>query len=291
MRLFIIITLAACSRTDTAPAVAPRAPSDAPIAIAVVDAPATEPCPVAQASLGPGLVVERWHVAGAKPAVGEPCIDVVRADLNRYALRAFHDDGVRRNAQQWRVDKKLVAVTNAGMFHDGGAPVGLVKSGGKTTGIDNKKFGGYFAFDPSSPKFPAVAMPSRTCSPNLALDVVHDNYRSLVQSYRLLGCDGKALPWKDPKQYSAAAIGKDKRNNVVFIHVRAGFTMAELSAALAEHELEGAIFLEGGPEASLVVHGSEGALERVGSYETNFVENDDNKAFWDLPNVIGLEAI
>jgi hypothetical protein len=64
--------------------------------------------------------------------------------------------------------------------------------------------------------------------------------------------------------------------------------MAELSRAVAAHDLTGALFLEGGPEASLVAKGPEGELSRVGSYETTFVENDENHVFWTLPNVIGL---
>ena len=73
----------------------------------------------------------------------------------------------------------------------------------------------------------------------------------------------------------------------MLLHARAAVTMAELSRALAAHDLAGAIFLEGGPEASLIA----GELELVGSYETGFVENDDNHAFWALPNVIGLTPL
>src|SRR5690606_25696601 len=106
--------------------------------------------------------------------------------------------------------------------------------------------------------------------------------------YRLLGCRGEPLPWKDPKQYSAAAIGVDRAGRVVLLHARAAVTMAQLSAALATRDLAGALFLEGGPEASLVAAGPAGQIARVGSYETNFVENDANRAFWNLPNVIAL---
>ena len=58
----------------------------------------------------------------------------------------------------------------------------------------------------------------------------------------------------------------------------------ELSKSLATHDLAGALFLEGGPEATLVA----GKLSRVGSYETGFVENDDNHVQWALPNVLGI---
>ena len=124
----------------------------------------------------------------------------------------------------------------------------------------------------------------------VAVHRLRKRYRSIVQSPRLLGCAGEALPWLDKKQYSAAAIGLDRAGRLVFIHARAALTMAELSQTLAGLDLAGALFLEGGPEASLVVRGSEGELLRMGSYETNFVENDANQAFWWLPNIIGLEA-
>ena len=55
-------------------------------------------------------------------------------------------------------------------------------------------------------------------------------------------------------------------------------------------DLQGALFLEGGPEASLVVRGSKSELARVGSYETGFLENNENQSFWWLPNVLALEA-
>jgi hypothetical protein len=276
MRAFLLIALAACGR-DAAP------PVTAPIAITsdamAIDAGA--PCPVAHASLGPGLVVERWHVTRATPVAGEPCIDVVRADPSLYALRAPPAD--RKTAIEWLRSEGAVAITNAGMFHDSGAPVGLVVTNGKSRGIDNAKFGGYFVWDPTG-KQPAVATLGRPCA-NAA---ERDSYRSLVQSYRLLDCDGGAIKWGDPKHYSAVAIGTDKRGHIVFLHARGAFTMHELSIELAAHDLAGAIFLEGGPEASLVVSGPAGSLERVGSYETGFNENDDNSAFWTLPNVIAL---
>jgi hypothetical protein len=63
--------------------------------------------------------------------------------------------------------------------------------------------------------------------------------------------------------------------------------MTDLAAAVGHLDLAGALFLEGGPEASLLVDGDP-PLSRVGSYETGFVENDGNQAFWWLPNVVGV---
>lgn len=252
------------------------------------------PCPVAAdaATLGPGLTVERWPIAATPAAGGPACIDVVRGELARYTLRALSASGPRDDAPAapaWRDEHQLAAVTNAGMFHDDGAPVGLIIAGGTVRGADNPKMSGFLAWDPVSPSDPPVLVAGRGCA-GFDLAALRRRYRSLVQSYRFLGCDGAALPWQDPKQYSAAGIGVDRAGRVVFLHARAAVTMAELARALASHDLAGALFLEGGPEASLVARGPAGSLERVGSYETGFLEDDSNHRFWALPNVIGLVA-
>jgi hypothetical protein len=51
-----------------------------------------------------------------------------------------------------------------------------------------------------------------------------------------------------------------------------------------------AMHVEGGPEASLSVHGMGIDLSLSGSYETGFNENDQNQLQWPIPNVLGVEA-
>jgi hypothetical protein len=288
--------LCACSRRE-----APVAEKAAPAAKPVAPNASTPllPCPVPHAALGPGLEIERWvlDVPTATPTA-PPCVDVVRADATRFTLKvlsthneitdAVPPDKRGRDAMGWLSAFHLSAVTNAGMFHESGEPVGLIVADGAARSNDNAKMSGYLAWDPIDASDPPVTLAGRDC-PDFDLAKLRARYHSIVQSYRLLGCDGGALPWKDPKQYSAAAIGLDRARRIVFLHARAAVTMAELSKELASHDLVGALFLEGGPEASLVAKGSEGELAVVGSYETNFVENDENKSFWWLPNVIALE--
>ena len=50
-----------------------------------------------------------------------------------------------------------------------------------------------------------------------------------------------------------------------------------------------AMYLEGGPEASLRVVTPGGVVDRVGSYVTGFFESDDNTRYWALPNVLAVE--
>ncbi len=254
--------------------------------------PSASPCPPPPTTLlGEGLTLERQPLGAAPATTLEPCFDVVRADLAVYQLRVLTkaEEGSSLPAPQWRERYKLVAVTNAGMFHAQGVPVGMVIQDGIAVSKDNTKFLGYLAFGPRSPNDPPAVIAGRDC-PGFDLAALRTRYRSVVQSGRLLGCAGEALPWADTKQYSAAAIGIDREGRAVFLHARAAVHMTELALAVSALGMSGALFLEGGPEASLVVRGSNGELSRVGSYETNFVENDENKSFWWLPNVIGLEA-
>jgi hypothetical protein len=281
-----IVVVAGCRDSSSTASPAPSLPSmPTPIAAPIDAAPSC--APPSRASLGPGLVVERWTIAATPATPGPACIDIVRADPTRFALHAFTGGSDRRTAPAWLADEKLAAVTNAGMFHDSGAPVGLVIERGVVAGTDNTKMSGFLAWDPVSPKDPPAIVAGRGC-PGFDLAALRQRYRSLLQSYRFLGCDGKALPWKDAKQYSAAGVGVDRAGRIVFLHARAGVLMAELATALASHDLAGALFLEGGPEASLVARGPDGELALVGSYETGFVENDDNHDWWKLPNVIGI---
>jgi hypothetical protein len=218
----------------------------------------------------------------------------VRADLARYHLRVLtaSRDGRARTAPIWRDTFELTAVINAGMFHEGtsGLPIGLVVENDVAVGSDNPKLGGVLAFDPRSESDPPAMITSRGCA-GFDLPALRARYRSIVQSYRLLSCDGAPVRWTDPKHYSAAAIGVDRAGRIVLMHLRAALTMSELSRALASPDLDlaGALFLEGGPEASLLVRGPYGEVSRVGSYETGFLEADTNTEFWSLPNVIGLE--
>ncbi len=49
-----------------------------------------------------------------------------------------------------------------------------------------------------------------------------------------------------------------------------------------------AMHVEGGPEASLSIHGGGVNLDLNGSYETGFNENDGARHQWPIPNVLAV---
>jgi hypothetical protein len=95
---------------------------------------------------------------------------------------------------------------------------------------------------------------------------------------------------KQPKQWSLAVMGQDRHGRILFIHSRSPYPVrkfAEVLQKLPLH-LKTLMYLEGGPEATLYVHGNTVEKELVGSYETGFFESDDNHEAWVLPNVVGV---
>jgi hypothetical protein len=245
-------------------------------------------CP-SRLELGPGLVAERIRFADR-----EGCLTVVRIDPARHALRVHTAaaDGRARAAPRWAADFGLSAVINTSMFHDDHRSIGLLRDARAVhSDVDNPKLGGFFAFDPVDPADPPVAVAGRDC-PGFDLAALRRRYRGLIQNYRMLDCDGRPLRWADPKLFSAAAIGLDGRGQVVFLHSRTPFRMTELNRFIARPEigLAAALYVEGGPEASLYAAGPGGRVEEIGSFETDF-HDDSNRAFWPIPNVLGAVPV
>lgn len=296
----LLLVLGACSGHRREPAPVATVADAGPQATRVADAaslpftgaaPAAGACDGRPRPVGPGLTHERWPI-DATPAIPlEACVDLVRGDLAHLELRVVtaSRDGQARPVPRWLADLHLLAAINSGMFLEGGRSIGLLVDGAHVDQPrDNRRLGGYLAFGPRAAGAPAVVITGRDCA-GFDLAALRARYRSVVQSYRLLGCHGEALPWADPKAYSAAAIALDRAGRVVLVHVRAPFLMRELSRALAAPALglTGALFVEGGPEATVAVAGDHPLL-LLGSYETGFVEDDGNQEPWALPNLIAL---
>jgi hypothetical protein len=243
--------------------------------------------------IAPGVLVER-RPAPLDPPVdaGDRCITVVRIDPARHRLRLLTalPGSASLPAPAWAARHGLMAVINASMYHDDLRSTGvLIRDGVIHTRRDNPSFGGFLAFDPVDPSLPPIAFFGRRC-PGFDLDSIRRRYRSIVQNYRLLDCDARPIAWRDEKAYSAAAIGMDRRGRLVLLHARTPSTMTIFARAIAAPDLEltAAHYVEGGPEASLYVTAGGFSLEQVGSYETRFNERDDNRRFWDIPNVLAV---
>lgn len=287
MRRLAVVALAlavGCSRD--------KKKDDAPAATtSAVKPPPKCASPAIETTVEPGLVVDRWLApTPSSTGLGDRCITIVRIDPKRFALELHtaQAEGGSRTVPVWAKDASLAAVINASMYGEDRRSVGMLVGGGVVNnGADTKKFGGFFAWDPVDPTAPPFVSTGRDCA-GFDLDSLKKRYRSIVQNYRLLDCARNPIAWQDPKLFSAAVLGSDRKGNVVFIHARTPYSMTELGKLLAtpELDLETAMHVEGGPEASVYVQGT---VSEMGSFESGFMSNDDNASFWPIPNVIGAK--
>ncbi len=219
-------------------------------------------------------------------------ITVVRFDLARFTPVLFtaQGDGGARTLDRWVREEHLVAAINAAMYEPDGRPSGLCVRGGIDESPDDARFGGFYLLDPIAPSPSPIAMMGRDCS-GFDLPSVRAAWRTIVATYRLLDCDGHPIAWVDPDRYSAAAIAIDREGRLVFIHSRTPYRMRELAEMLSALGLTQAFFVEGGPEATLIVDAGDLHVREVGLRRDllDGVE-PEHDTLYSLPNVLGLRA-
>jgi hypothetical protein len=192
-------------------------------------------------------------------------------------------DGGSRTAPEWAREFGLTGLINASMFAPDTRSIGILVAGERVNrDRDNERLGAFLAFDPIDEHDPPVVLTGRDCE-GFDLPRLRRRYRSIVQNYRLLNCDGKPLGWKDPRRFSAAAVGLDGDGHAVFIHARAPAQMSEFAQLLAAFGLHAAMYVEGGPEASLYVRDGASEVSEVGTGLLG------NSSFFKIPNVLGFQ--
>jgi hypothetical protein len=114
-------------------------------------------------------------------------------------------------------------------------------------------------------------------------------HANALQSIRMVSCRGANVWARQARRWSIACLAEDAAGRILMLHLRSPLpvrdfieTITALPLAIAR-----AMYLEGGPEATLYAAAAGGAVERFGSYETGFNENDDNAHAWALPNILG----
>lgn len=239
-------------------------------------------------SVAPGVEVGRLP---AKP--GGPLVTVVRVDprQNTFRLLSARLEGLSEGltAPQWADRASVLGVINAGMFQgDGLTPVAYARSGDRAV---NGRWNGdnaVFVAEPSDPARPAARILDRTCD-----DVRREAaaYRVALQNIRMLDCEGRNVWAQQARRWSTACVGGDADGRILLVHVRAPFSTHDLIDVLRALPLRltRLMYVEGGPEASLYLRvGGVAVVEEMGSFETGFLESDDNHRFWALPNVLAF---
>ncbi|MFH0752487.1 MAG: phosphodiester glycosidase family protein [archaeon] len=229
-----------------------------------------------------------------KSIFGDSKITVLKINPKNYSLNlmsASEYGGKERTAQEWAEDYGLAATINAGMFkeEDNTSNVGYMQNYSYLNNPTFKKgYNAIFAFNPKSDDVPEAQIIDTRCQ---NFNKLKDKYNSFSQSIRMISCDQKNTWSQQPRIWSTAALGIDKQRNILFIHSRSPYTTHDfINYLLKSHiNIQNAMYLEGGPEASLYINLPDKETEMIGSYETGFNENDSNNEFWTLPNVIGIK--
>jgi len=250
-------------------------------ASALVATPAfADPPSLTWRTLAPGLDHGQARIASR---IGDRQLHIARIDpahFRFHLLTAAGTHSARKTARQWAQQNQCVAAINAAMFRPNGLPVGFAKADGHIIQPQRNSDRSMFVFDAESARLLDL-------SGDTFAESEHDN---ALQGIRMISSEGRNVWSQQPRSWSIAALASTSDGRILFLHARSPLSVHDFIAAIQSLPLNlaSAMYLEGGPEATLYLNAGGAEIERVGSYETGFNENDDNVAAWPLPNVIGV---
>jgi hypothetical protein len=225
-------------------------------------------------------------------AAGDSRVRVLRIDLNYYRLRLLNasrfENAVSLTPQKWCQQNGLTAAINPSMFQtDYKTSVSLMRTKSHINNPRLSKDMTILAFDRQSTDVPRAKIIDRQCED---FQFWKQKYGSLVQSIRMISCTGKNV-WKpQARRWSTSAIGIDRQNRILFIHVRSHYSTHDLINILQTLPLNisRAMYTEGGPQAQLYINSGAKEFEFTGSYETSSIQSNNRPIPWPLPNVVGI---
>lgn len=138
--------------------------------------------------------------------------------------------------------------------------------------------------NPKSDTLPAFDIVDLTIHP---WDSIHNLYNSFAQGLRMIDGNGKPMHWKN-QVCSQLIVAKDTLGMIYFIFNRSPYSQNYMIDFMVNMGLRDAIYMEGGPQASLFVDIDNYRIEKLGSYVSRTYPRDDNAEFSLLPNVIGV---
>jgi hypothetical protein len=244
--------------------------------------------------LEPGLEFGAF-VSTEKSPVGDNLIRILKIDPKQFQFRLLNapaSPGSKRlSAKKWAQQNGMVAAINASMYQaDKLTSVSLMKTFGHVNNSWYSKDRALLVFDPKKESLPQTQMLDRDCQ---SVDQLRKLYHTLIQSIRMISCDGKNTWEQQDKKWSTAAIGMNQQGDILFIHVRSPFSTHDLIDNLLKLpiQLKRAMYVEGGSEAQMFIHSGNNEMEFVGSYSAGAAETDANALAWPIPNVVGITRL
>lgn len=230
-------------------------------------------------------------IAPIRSDIGDSRIILLKIDPKYYQfhlLSSKENQTENKTVKEWAEEENLMAVINAGMFQmDFKTNVGYMKNYNFVNNGNLNKDNTILAFNRKSSAVPEIQIIDLKCQD---WNILKDAYHSFSQGIRMIDCNQQNRWKQQEKKFSIACIAVDREGFVLFILSRSPYSGHDLIMNLLRLPLNlyNAMYLEGGPEASLYIKYGKFEYGVMGSYEVNFNENDDNDFFWKIPNVIGI---
>ena len=230
-------------------------------------------------------------VGGPGNENGNDKITVLRIEPEYYAFKLLCSSELGRiklTAKEWCQKFHLTAAVNAGMYQeDGLTSVGYMKN---FDHINNSRLGRdktVLAFNPIDSGVPSIQLIDRDCQD---FNTLRLKYRTLVQSIRMISCAQQNVWTQQPQKWSTVAIGLDQEGRVLFLFCQAPHSVHDFVELLLTLpiSIRNAMYLEGGPQASLYLSSNGVELAKSGAGESAFAGNESVLFAWPIPNVIGI---
>lgn len=226
-----------------------------------------------------------------KSEAGDSKITAVKIDPTFYAFQLLCASELGRQrlkVKDWCEKYSLIAAVNAGMFQqDGFRSVGYMKNHDRTINSRVSRENTILAFNRSEPDLPEIQIIDRECQD---FENLKRYYATMVQSIRMISCDQENVWSQQPGKWSTVAIAEDQSGKILLLFTRTPSTVHDFIENLLALPLDirTAMYLEGGPQASLYLSTPKGHIERYGMWEGAIEDSGSFQFALPIPNVIGI---
>jgi exopolysaccharide biosynthesis protein len=219
-------------------------------------------------------------------------ITLIKIDPKFYSFKllcASELGNMRMTIKKWGQKYNLISAINAGMFQaDGFKSVGYMKNFNHLNNPRlNTKHKAVLAFNPIDETVPEIQIIDLTCQ---EFETLKFKYNTLIQGIRMISCRQENVWSKQNKRWSISALGIDKDRNALFIFSESPYSVHDFINFLLSLPISiyNAMYLEGGPEATLYFNKNGIEFEKIGTYIIDSTEEQLHKIARPIPNVIGI---
>jgi hypothetical protein len=245
-------------------------------------------------TLTPGMEYKEI-LAPKKSFIGDSKLSILRMDPSLFQFDVYaatQYDSKPRTLKAWANKFDLVVAFNSGMYSVENPlqsraylQAGRHKNNSKLT----PDFNLMLAMGPKpNSNRSNIEVLDLTCS---EWDIEKHNFAGFAQGLRMIDCNASPMYWqKKIQSCSMLVAAEDEEGRFYLIFTRSPYThnqMIDFILAMPGG-LHDVIYLEGGPEACLLIDVDGQHIEKIGSWVSETWESDGNRHFWELPNIIGV---